>query len=83
MARETCPAMLMMTSSPAPDSESSVTSVCRLSCHRRCGSSLRFYAFASRAHVGGNTTFNFVNLTSNAHAADLPGFPALSIDYSP
>src|ERR1035441_3795806 len=26
--------MLMMTSSPAPDSESSVTSVCRLSCHR-------------------------------------------------
>src|ERR1022692_3734602 len=34
MARETCPAMLMMTSSPAPDSESSVTSACRLSCHR-------------------------------------------------
>jgi len=34
MARETCPAMLMMTSSPAPDSASSVSSVCRLSCHR-------------------------------------------------
>src|ERR1035437_4367790 len=34
MARETCPAMLIITSSPAPDSESSVTSVCRLSCHR-------------------------------------------------
>src|ERR1035438_8730080 len=34
MARETCPAMLMITSSPAPDSESSVTSVWRLSCHR-------------------------------------------------
>jgi hypothetical protein len=29
-----CPAMLMITSSPAPDSESSVTSVCLLSCHR-------------------------------------------------
>jgi len=27
MARETCPAMLMITSSPAPDSASSVTSV--------------------------------------------------------
>src|ERR1035437_6997544 len=34
MAAETCPAMLMITSSPAPDSESSVTSVYRLSCHR-------------------------------------------------
>ena len=34
MARETCPAMLMMTSSPAPDSENSVTSVWLLSCHR-------------------------------------------------
>jgi hypothetical protein len=34
MARETCPAMLMMSSSPAPDSASSVTSVRRLSCHR-------------------------------------------------
>src|SRR5450759_402812 len=34
MARETCPAILMITSSPAPDSESSVTSVWRLSCHR-------------------------------------------------
>src|SRR5664279_4894548 len=34
MARETCPAMLMMTSSPAPDAASSVTSVWRLSCHR-------------------------------------------------
>src|SRR6185312_10746649 len=34
IARETCPAMLMITSSPAPDSESSVTSVWRLSCHR-------------------------------------------------
>jgi len=34
MARETCPAILMITSSPAPDSASSVTSVCRLSCHR-------------------------------------------------
>src|ERR1017187_9853829 len=34
MARETCPAMLMITSSPAPDSASSVTSVWRLSCHR-------------------------------------------------
>src|SRR6266851_5018820 len=32
MARETCPAMLMITSSPAPDSASSVTSVWRLSC---------------------------------------------------
>src|ERR1039458_3409528 len=32
MARETCPAMLMITSSPAPNSASSVTSVCRLSC---------------------------------------------------
>src|SRR5450759_1623384 len=29
MARETCPAMLMITSAPAPDSESSVTSVWR------------------------------------------------------
>jgi hypothetical protein len=34
MARETCPAMLMITSSPAPDSASSVISVWRLSCHR-------------------------------------------------
>src|SRR5713101_1506989 len=34
MARETCPAMLMITSSPAPDSASSVTKVWRLSCHR-------------------------------------------------
>src|ERR1035441_6870386 len=34
MARETCPAMLMITSSPAPDSASSVTNVWRLSCHR-------------------------------------------------
>src|ERR1017187_5125517 len=34
MARETCPAALMLTSSPAPDSESSVISVWRLSCHR-------------------------------------------------
>jgi hypothetical protein len=34
MARDTCPAMLMITSSPAPDSASSVTSVWRLSCHR-------------------------------------------------
>src|ERR1035437_9600897 len=34
MARETWPAMLMITSSPAPDSESSVTRVWRLSCHR-------------------------------------------------
>src|ERR1035437_7772452 len=34
MARETCPAMLMITSSPEPDSASSVTSVWRLSCHR-------------------------------------------------
>ena len=34
IARETCPAMLRITSSPAPDSENSVTSVCRLSCHR-------------------------------------------------
>ena len=33
MARETCPAILMITSSPAPDSASSVTSVWRLSCH--------------------------------------------------
>jgi hypothetical protein len=30
MARETCPAMLMITSSPAPDSAGSVTSVWRL-----------------------------------------------------
>src|ERR1039458_8029766 len=30
MARETWPAMLMITSSPAPDSASSVTSVCGL-----------------------------------------------------
>src|ERR1017187_1495913 len=34
MARETWPAILMITSSPAPDSASSVTKVCRLSCHR-------------------------------------------------
>ncbi len=34
MARETCPAMSIITSSPAPDSASSVTSVWRLSCHR-------------------------------------------------
>src|SRR5713101_5723803 len=34
MARETCPAILMITSSPAPDSASSVTKVWRLSCHR-------------------------------------------------
>src|SRR5882757_7010935 len=34
MARETWPAILMITSSPAPDSASSVTSVWRLSCHR-------------------------------------------------
>ena len=34
MACETCPAMLMITSSPAPASASSVTCVCRLSCHR-------------------------------------------------
>src|ERR1022692_1191380 len=34
MARETWPAMLMITSSPAPDSASSVTRVWRLSCHR-------------------------------------------------
>src|ERR1019366_178958 len=34
MARETWPAMLMITSSPAPDSESSVTRVWRLSCQR-------------------------------------------------
>jgi len=34
MARETCPAMLIITSSPAPDSASSVTKVWRLSCHR-------------------------------------------------
>src|ERR1035437_7086785 len=34
MARDTCPAMLIITSSPAPDSDSSVTSVWRLSCHR-------------------------------------------------
>src|ERR1035438_3451057 len=34
MARETCPAMLMITSSPAPDSASSVTSVWRLSGQR-------------------------------------------------
>src|ERR1017187_5337196 len=34
MARETWPAILMITSSPAPDSDSSVTSVWRLSCHR-------------------------------------------------
>jgi hypothetical protein len=34
MARETCPAMLMITSSPAPDSASSVTNVWRASCHR-------------------------------------------------
>src|ERR1035437_4886046 len=34
MARETWPAMLMMTLSPAPDSASSVASVWRLSCHR-------------------------------------------------
>src|ERR1019366_1830101 len=33
MARETCPAILMITSSPAPDSASSVTNVWRLSCH--------------------------------------------------
>jgi hypothetical protein len=33
MARDTRPAMLMITSSPAPDSASSVTSVWRLSCH--------------------------------------------------
>ena len=33
-ARETCPAMLMITSSPAPDSASSATSVWRLSCQR-------------------------------------------------
>src|ERR1039458_441817 len=35
MARETCPAMLIITSSPAPDSDSSVTSVCRLSCSQK------------------------------------------------
>ena len=34
MARETCPAMLMIASPPPPDSASSVTGVCRLSCHR-------------------------------------------------
>src|ERR1039458_4396549 len=34
MARETCPAMLMITSSPAPDSASSATKVRRLSGHR-------------------------------------------------
>jgi hypothetical protein len=34
LARDTCPAMLMIPSSPAPDSASSVTSVWRLSCHR-------------------------------------------------
>src|SRR6266481_5171096 len=34
MARDTCPAMLMITSSPAADAESSVTRVWRLSCHR-------------------------------------------------
>src|SRR5512147_224091 len=34
MARDTWPAMLMMTSSPAPDSASSVTRVWRLSCQR-------------------------------------------------
>jgi len=34
MARATCPAMLMITSSPAPDSASSITSVWRSSCHR-------------------------------------------------
>src|ERR1700687_2069710 len=34
MARETCPAILMIPSSPAPDSASSVTKVWRLSCHR-------------------------------------------------
>ena len=34
MARETWPAMLIITSSPAPDSANSVTSVCRLSCQR-------------------------------------------------
>src|SRR6202049_310904 len=34
MARDTWPAMLMITSSPAPDSASSVTKVWRLSCHR-------------------------------------------------
>ena len=34
VARETCPAMLTITSSPAPDSASSVTSVWRSSCHR-------------------------------------------------
>ena len=37
MARETCPAMLMMTSSPAPDSASSVTRVWRLGAQRRDG----------------------------------------------
>src|ERR1700690_2836227 len=30
MAHDTCPAMLIITSSPAPDSESAVTSACRL-----------------------------------------------------
>src|ERR1035438_2619612 len=34
MAQDTCPAMLMITSSPAPPSASSVTRVWRLSCHR-------------------------------------------------
>src|SRR3954464_6344200 len=34
IARDTCPAMLMITSSPAPDSASSVTRVWRLSCQR-------------------------------------------------
>ena len=37
MARETCPAMLMITSSPAPDSGSSVTSMWRLRFWRRLG----------------------------------------------
>src|SRR5260370_14020884 len=34
MARDTCPAMLMVTASHVPDSASSVTSVWRLACQR-------------------------------------------------
>src|ERR1035441_6461790 len=54
MARETCPAALMITSSPAPDSESSVTSVWRLSCHRATTLALsRTFVQAVRSVVTG------------------------------
>jgi len=67
MARETWPAMLLITSSPAPDSESSVTKVWLLSCHRPTTFALsppaQIEFFARAGHAA--STAQYANLSGS------------------